>query len=100
MKGAKETEENPGVAHRTVRCATGQCPVHQGRMTPTLHLQVSNVALRYNSSDCSVCHRTVRCASGATTSQRNGRLQQSSDNVQCADSSRRSQSSRRRGTGQ
>jgi hypothetical protein len=29
-KGAKETEENPGLAHRTVRCATGQCPVHQG----------------------------------------------------------------------
>jgi hypothetical protein len=20
----------PGLAHRTVRCATGQCPVHQG----------------------------------------------------------------------
>jgi hypothetical protein len=29
-KEAKETEENPGLAHRTVRCATGQCPVHQG----------------------------------------------------------------------
>jgi hypothetical protein len=29
-EGAKETEENPGLAHRTVRCATGQCPVHQG----------------------------------------------------------------------
>jgi hypothetical protein len=28
--GAKETEENPGLAHRTVRCATGQCPVRQG----------------------------------------------------------------------
>jgi hypothetical protein len=27
-KGAKETEENPGLVHRTVRCATGQCPVH------------------------------------------------------------------------
>jgi hypothetical protein len=29
-KGAKETEENPGLAHQTVRCATGHCPVHQG----------------------------------------------------------------------
>jgi hypothetical protein len=26
-KGAKETEENPGLAHRTVRCAIGQCPM-------------------------------------------------------------------------
>jgi hypothetical protein len=33
MKGAKETEENPSLAHRTVRCATGQCPVHQGGST-------------------------------------------------------------------
>jgi hypothetical protein len=29
-KGAKETEGNPGLAHWTVRCATGQCPVPQG----------------------------------------------------------------------
>ena len=27
---SKETEENPGLAHRTVQCTTGQCPVHQG----------------------------------------------------------------------
>jgi hypothetical protein len=35
-KGAKETEENPSLVHRTVRCATGQCPVHQGRTTLNL----------------------------------------------------------------
>jgi hypothetical protein len=29
-KGAKETEENPGLAHRTIQCATGQYLVHQG----------------------------------------------------------------------
>jgi hypothetical protein len=29
-KGAKETEENPGLAHRIVRCATEQCLVHPG----------------------------------------------------------------------
>jgi hypothetical protein len=57
-KGAKETEENPGLAHRTVRCATGQCPVHQGRLTLTLHLRVSKPALRYNSPDCPVCQRS------------------------------------------
>jgi hypothetical protein len=29
-KEQKETEGCPGLAHRTVRCATGQCLVHQG----------------------------------------------------------------------
>jgi hypothetical protein len=27
-KGAKPTEASSGLVHRTVRCATGQCPVH------------------------------------------------------------------------
>jgi hypothetical protein len=57
----------PGLAHRTVRCTTGQCPVHQGELAQTLHLRVSQAQLRYNSPDCSVRHRTVRCTSGATT---------------------------------
>jgi hypothetical protein len=76
-KGAKETEENPGLAHRTVRCATGQCPMCQGRSTPTLHLRVSVAALYYNSLDCLVCHETVWCTSGAMASQLNGRLKRS-----------------------
>jgi hypothetical protein len=82
-KRAKETEENPGLAHRTVRCATGLCPVHQGRSTQTLHLQVSAEPLRYNSPDCPVCHQS------------NGyRTQRSTPTVaykheQCTDSSRR-----------
>jgi hypothetical protein len=57
----------PGLAHRTVRCATGQCPVHLGESTPTPQLRVSQAQLRYNSPDCPVCHRIVRCTSGATT---------------------------------
>jgi hypothetical protein len=56
-KGAKETEEDPGLAHRTVRCATRQCPVHQGRSTQTLHLRVFGAPPRYNSPDCSVHQR-------------------------------------------
>jgi hypothetical protein len=32
----------------------------------TLHLRVSEAALRYNSPDCPVCHRTDRCTSVAT----------------------------------
>jgi hypothetical protein len=77
-KGAKETKENPGLADRTVRCTR----VDQ---LQTLHLQVSEAALRYNSPDCPVGHRTVRCDSRATAPQRNGRL----TTEQCADSSRR-----------
>jgi hypothetical protein len=57
----------PGLAHRTVRCATGLCPVHQGESTPTPQLRISQAQLRYNSLDCPVCHRTVWCTSGATT---------------------------------
>jgi hypothetical protein len=57
----------PGLAHRTVRCATGQCLVHQGLQLRTAHLREFWRPLRYNSPDCPVAHRTVRCASGATT---------------------------------
>jgi hypothetical protein len=95
-KGAKEIEQNPGLTHRTVRCATRQCLVHQGRSTQTLYLRVSGEPLRYNSPDCPMGHRTVRWAtglSGVPVEQRlsnvavnpNGRLQRE----QCADSSRR-----------
>jgi hypothetical protein len=47
------------MAHRTVRCATGQCLVHQGTRLPTLHLREFSEELRYNSPDCPVHHRTV-----------------------------------------
>jgi hypothetical protein len=49
----------PGLAHRTVRCATGQCLVHQGTRRPTLHLREFSEELRYNSPNCPVHHRTV-----------------------------------------
>jgi hypothetical protein len=65
-KGAKETEENPGLAHRIVRCATRQCSVPRAARLQTCHLRVSGEPLRYNSPDCPVRRRTVRCASGAT----------------------------------
>jgi hypothetical protein len=67
----------PSLAHRTVRCATGQCPVHQGTRRSTLHLREFLEELRYNSPDCPVshrtmssAHRTVRCDSGATATSR------------------------------
>jgi hypothetical protein len=53
------TEGSPGLAHWTVRCATGQCPVHQGTPSQTLHLRKFSEALRYNSPDMSGAHRTV-----------------------------------------
>jgi hypothetical protein len=64
MNGFKQREQGttegcPGRAHRTVRCATGQCPVHQGTRRPTLHLREFSEELRYNSPYCPVHHRTV-----------------------------------------
>jgi hypothetical protein len=53
------TEVCPGLAHRTVRCATGQCPVHQGTPSQTPHLREFSEALCYNSLDMSGAHRTV-----------------------------------------
>jgi hypothetical protein len=65
-KGAKETRVCWGTAHRTVWCATGQCPVHQDRTAQISHSRVSQAQLCYNSPDCPLCHQTVRCTSGAT----------------------------------
>jgi hypothetical protein len=69
-KGAKSSEVYPGLAHRTVRCTTGQCPVHQGLQLQTAHLREFWRPVRYNSPDCLVCQRgngyfapTVACNS-------------------------------------
>jgi hypothetical protein len=74
QESKRHPERHPGLAHRTVRCATRQCPVHQGTRRPTLHLREFSEELRYISPDClmshrtvSGAHRTVRCDSGATT---------------------------------
>jgi hypothetical protein len=80
------TEVLPGLAHRTVRCATRQCPVHQGASARTLHLRVSQAQLRYNSPDCPVRHRSV---SGAPAEQqlsaRNGRLCKVNSGIQMSE---------------
>ena len=65
---------HPGLAHRTVWCATGQCPVHRGTSARTLHLRENQRALRYNSPDCPVCQRSNDYFA------RNGRLQR----IKCA----------------
>jgi hypothetical protein len=54
----------------TVRCATGQCLVHQSTRWWTRYLRENQWALRYNSPDCLVSHQTARCASGATATSR------------------------------
>jgi hypothetical protein len=81
------------LAHRTVRCATGHCPVHQGASARTLHLRVSQAHLRYNSPNCPVHHRTVRCTSGATA------ICAQRSTLQSEQYCGRSQSSGQRGTG-
>jgi hypothetical protein len=58
-KEQKEIEVLPGLAHRTVRCGTGQCPVHQGGLPSNSSPSVFSGADHYNSPDCPVHHRTV-----------------------------------------
>jgi hypothetical protein len=86
----KSAEVYPGLAHRTVRCATGQCPVHQGLQLRTAHLPEFWGPLRYNSPDCPVCQRS----NGYFRT--NGRLQQHLMRY----SARRSQARARRRTRQ
>jgi hypothetical protein len=70
-----------GVPPDSVRCTTGQCPVHQGLQLRTAHLREFWRPLRCNSPDCPVAHRTVRCASGAMAT---SRQQSSAEGVKCA----------------
>jgi hypothetical protein len=51
--GAKETKENPGLAHRTVSGAPGS-------------VQVELLTFGFLRSRSAIIHRTIRCASGAT----------------------------------
>jgi hypothetical protein len=69
------------MAHRTVRCATGQCAMCQDHTDQTSHSRVFPDALRYNSPDCPVCHRTIRCATGLSGAPVQQRL--SSATVDC-----------------
>jgi hypothetical protein len=48
----------PGLAHRSVRCATGQCLVHQGPCTPNSSASGFQAQLCYNSPDCPVHQRS------------------------------------------
>jgi hypothetical protein len=43
----------------SVRCTTGQCPVHQRTPSQTHHLRENPGALRYNSPDCPVLQGTT-----------------------------------------
>jgi hypothetical protein len=57
-KSKRQPKGSPGLAHRTVRCATRQCPVYQGTQLRTCHLQEFWETLRYNSPDCPVCQQS------------------------------------------
>jgi hypothetical protein len=81
---------HPGLAHQTVRCATGQCPVHQGTRRPTLHLREFSEKLCYNSPDCPVWQRRNGYFA------HNGRLQR----IKCAPARAEEQCTRGWHTGQ
>jgi hypothetical protein len=93
-KGAKETEEHPGLMHRTVSGAPGsyRCELFTfGFLRPR----------------SAIIHQIVWCATGLSGApaeqrlQRNDRLQRTPVKVlQCADSSRKVRAAARRHTGQ
>jgi hypothetical protein len=90
-KGAKETEGCPGLAHWTIRCATGQCPVHHGTMSGAPGWINSNSPPSgFWKSHSAIIHQTVQCSTGLfgvpaeQRLQRNGRLQWKSEKLYSA----------------
>jgi hypothetical protein len=77
----KSAEVCPGLAHRTIRCATGLSGVPPDSVRCTRdsnfelltfgnsgsHSAIIHRTLRCSTGQCPVAHRTVQCASGATT---------------------------------
>jgi hypothetical protein len=57
-KSKRQPKGSPGLGHRTVRCATGQCLVHQRTQLRTCHLWEFWEPLHYNSPDCPVCQQS------------------------------------------
>jgi hypothetical protein len=68
LAGAAKTQL--GLAHRTVRWCTRQCPVHKAGFRRTGRSRENLAAYDYNSPDCPVVHQTVRWANDR---QSNGR---------------------------
>jgi hypothetical protein len=78
-----------GLAHRTVRCATGQCPVHHRTVSGappdsvryTRVNQLKLLSFGFSRRSSAIIHRTVRCSTrlsdalaGQRLPARNGRL--------------------------
>jgi hypothetical protein len=57
---AEAAKTQLGLAHRTVRWCTGQCPVRQASSGELATLENLSAAYDYNSPDCPVVHRTVQ----------------------------------------
>jgi hypothetical protein len=87
----------PGLAHRTVRCATGQCPVCHRTVSGALGPYSLKLAiLGFLMARSAIIHRTVRCDSGATATSRNGRLQKLKIRATVKNSARRVRAARQR----
>jgi hypothetical protein len=56
-----------GLAHRTIRWCTGQCPVRQAGLRRTGHSRETLATYDYNSPDCPVVHRTVPWCTGLSS---------------------------------
>jgi hypothetical protein len=65
-KSKRQPKGSRGLAYRTVRYTTGQCPVHQGTQFRTCHLRELWEPLRYNSPDCPVYCPVCQRSNGYT----------------------------------
>jgi hypothetical protein len=64
-KGAKETKEDPSLAHRTVRCATGQCLMHHRTVSGApRRIDLKLFTFGFLRRLSAIIHRTVRCGTG------------------------------------
>jgi hypothetical protein len=58
----------PGLAHQTVRCATGQCPVHHRTVSGAPgRIDFKVFTFGFLGRNSAIIHQTIWCASGATT---------------------------------
>ena len=99
-KGAKETEENPGLVHRTVWCATGLSGVPPDSVRCTKEPDFKLATFGNSGSRSAIIHRTVRCASRVTATQRQRSSTRTLNALQCAPAHAEVKTGARRRTGQ
>jgi hypothetical protein len=92
-KSKRQLKGSPGLAHRTVQCATGQCPVHHRTVSGAPGSSTPNLPpSRIRGGRSAIIHRTVRCAKRSNGSKRQRSSATATVNSEHCNFARRSQS--------